>query len=241
MRYHAGRMKHTLLSLSLALLPLAAADTISAQPQASEQAPASSPCMAFSCPERGCVAGFGAVMREAVGLHRQEPSAGLAVPAPVPSNRVTRALNTPKAAGFPSDWYDDKYKPLWAADALIPADRVLELWYAAMERLDVPVSWFCDEAGDNLVITTGHAANFHAYEMYLYQWSEAEQGFRRRGVYYFGSKVYQLLPSRVQFLPEGMSISARSLMKPGHEFRHLFLYAAGNTAVRFPERNREGE
>ncbi len=236
--YHARRMIHFLLPLFLALLPLVVADNLSARIPPHAEQPVKKGCLAFSCPGQGCVAGYGEVMQDVVALHRWMPSARLAVLVAIPANRVMRALNIPKAAAFPPDWYDDKFKPFWAADALIPADRVLELWYAAQECLAVPVSWFCDAAGDNLVIVTGHAANFHAYEMYLYQWNEAEQGFRRRGVFYFGSKEYHLIPSRVKFKPEGMSITAVSPLRPeAAPFYHLFRYADGNTSVRFPDRN----
>ncbi len=222
-------MRHTLLTLFLALHPMAAA------------APSEVDCFALShsLPDGGCcvVAGHGTVMNEVRRWNKLLPVAQAGIPSSVPANRVTRALNTPAAASLPADWYDDKYKAFWAADALISADQVRKLWYAALENLDVPISWFCDEAGDNLVIVSGNAANYFAYDMYLYQWQEEKKSFVRRGNYYFGSKYFILVPSRVEFLPEGMRICAVSAREGRvQEFHHLYRYDEGNAAVSFPER-----
>ncbi len=239
-------MKHTLFALSLALLPLAAAETntLHPSPEARERAAeraAEFACIALSRPLAGgghcTVAGGGSVIRSELYIAREYPEAGLGTLVPVPVNRVTCALNSPEACDLPADWYDDKYKPLWKEDALIPADKVRELWYAAIECLEVPLSWFCDEAGDNLVIITGHAANYNYYEMYLYQWDEARQAFVRRGVYSFASRVLDLIPTRTEFLPEGMRVCGQLATEKGNtvEYSHLFRYAEGNAVVRFPD------
>ncbi len=265
-------MKHTLmiLSLSMALLPPAAAEQpaqsspaparAQAQPeQAEADAPAAQrraeeaarkerqralfTCVALSRPLPGggryCVAGAGDMMHTARYAAGISPVEDVGAPAPVPENRVTRALNCPEAQGLPDNWYDDKYTPLWKEDALIPADKVLELWYAALESLWVPVSWFCDASGDNLVIISGRAANCHCYEMYLYQWDAERQGYARRGVYTYYSRLLQVFPTRVEFRPDGMSVTGRLLTQKGNtmEYRHIFRHADGNQTVRFPDEN----
>ncbi len=250
--YNTSRMKRALAILSLVLLPMAAAESPAPDPASHHVAAvaasdrikeAESACIALARPLPGggklVVAGAGAAIHEAVYLQKLMPAEDVGTLASVPENRVTRALNCPEARQLPDNWYDDKYKAYWDSSASIPADKVLELWYSALETLYVPVSWFCDEAGDNLVIITGRAANCHCYEMYLYQWDAAKQAFSRRGVYTIYSRLFLLNPTRVDFLPEGMRVSVLALPRGGGslEYRRLFRFADGDTTYRFPDEN----
>ncbi len=243
-------MKHTytltLIALSFALLPAVAAEPSALHPSAAaaEQAAqraAEYACTALSRPLPGgghcCVAGGGSVMRSARHIAQKYPEAGIGVPVPVPENRVTAALNCPEACGLPPDWYDDKFKPLWSADVAIPADKVRELWYAALETLEIPISWFCDEAGDNLVIVTGGAANCEYDEMYHYQWDAEKQAFVRRAVCTYTSELLVLIPTMVEFVPEGMRVGALYVTEKGNtlQHRHLFRYADEKQYVEFPD------
>ncbi len=163
-------MKHTLLTLTLVLLPLAAAVT------------------------------------------------------PVkPENRVERALSD-AAAEFPKNRPDGADDAFWAEDALIPVDKLLNLWRAAVDNLAAPMSSFGDAAGDWFFIVSGDAACYHRYHMFVYQWVEAEQGFRRRGEYTIASRTWALCPERAEFLPEGMKLTCCRRAANGElEYRcHLF-------------------
>ncbi len=236
-------MKRSLLALALALLPLVAAAQNPVSPAASqaEQRAAEYACLALARPLPGggtcCVAGGGEVMRAAHYWAQKYPDDGIGNPVAVPQNRVTRALHRPEALRLPPDWYDDKYKPLWADDAVFPADKVLDLWYAALETLEIPISWFCDEAGEHLVIVSGEAANCLHYKMYVYQWNAERKAFARRGVYGITSRHLALIPTRGEFLPEGMRVSVLGHSRAGNslEYRHLFRYANGNDDYRFPD------
>ncbi len=247
---------HLTLALSLTLLPLTAVAEPAAfsyptgakvaQWRAEAEAQktqryARYACMALERPLPGggtcCVAGGGDVIRTAQAWAERAPHAGIGVPCAVPVNRVTAALNTPASCNLPDDWYDDKYQAYWEPAALIPADKVLELWYAALERLFVPISWFCDASGDHFVIITGGAACFHYYGMYVYQWNEEKQAFARRGFYEYSSRLFCLIPTRTEFLSEGMRVCGLSLTDQGNtlEYRHFFRYEKQDGAVRFPD------
>ncbi len=181
-------MNHTLLSLSLALLPLAVADDAPVNTQ--------------------------------------------------PENRVASVLFDAAAAEWPPNRPDGADDALWVEDALIPADKLLNLWRAAVDNLAVPLSWFCDAAGDWLVIVSGDAACYHRYHMFVYQWVEAEQGFRRRGEYTLDSRTWALCPVLpAEFLPEGMKVSCCRRAANGEmEYRsHLFPWAQKVAEHRFED------
>ncbi len=170
-------MKHTLLTLSLALLPLSAA--------------------ADSRPEHN-----------------------------LPDNRITQVLTRPGEMLFPPGRADGADDALWAEDALIPADKLGNLWRAAVDNLPLFLSWFCDAAGEYFVIVSTDAACYHRYHMFVYHWESAHRAFRRKGEFTLASRTWAFCGRNTTFSTEGMQVVCERGAKSGQRERcsHFFLW-----------------
>ncbi len=131
---------------------------------------------------------------------------------PLPDNRITRALNSrhpwrsqgqrnPRAV----DWLK---KP----GSFIPAGQLGELWSAAANDVyyNAQPSWFCDEAGEHLVILS-KSDPLHSYVVQVFVWDAARGGFVQRVRYPLACGNMLPISTRTEFLPDGVRLCCMSL------------------------------
>ncbi len=144
------------------------------------------------------VAAGGELFRLLSGLLERTPAAQAATgsPAPLPDNRVTRHLNSEYA------WMlGERNAGLTEPGPFVTEKALFGLWVYEQNRLqedDMSAGWFCDEAGENLVIV-GYTDDDSACELNVYTWDAARQGFVERGQYWCNHCGLPLNPAQVEF------------------------------------------
>ncbi len=130
----------------------------------------------------------------------------------LPDNRVTRALNSSHP------WRSQDSRNMEAEEwvqkpgSFIPLEQLPALWstaYCSLYYDDSP-GWFCDEAGEHLVIICRKFVKCYCYVLHVFVWDAERGGFEQRASHMLACGSLQPVPTRTEFHPTGMRLCCMS-------------------------------